>query len=359
MRAISGRSSTEATRFSLGRSALAACVSDLLGGGKPVTTGDSLDAVDRRLLNYIQKEFPLTGRPFAAIGQQLQISEDEALARIRRLKETGIIRQISAIFDSRSLGYSSTLVAMAIDEEQIDESAAGISEHPGVSHNYKRDHSYNLWFTLTLPPGEDLEAEVSTLAQRAGARKTRILPALHLFKIGVELDLEQEANAAERKRVREPKQPFAERDLVYVRVLQQDLPLDDAPFEAWAASLDLSEDELFGKAQEFGDSGVMRRFAAVLRHKKAGFLANGMVCWRIPEERLPDVGYQLASYPQVSHCIQRAVFPDWPYGVYCMVHAVSREKCDETARQMSLDISIDDYVILYSTKEYKKERVKY
>jgi DNA-binding Lrp family transcriptional regulator len=324
-----------------------------------VTNGDSLDAIDRRLLNQIQKEFPLTARPFAAIGQQLEIGEEEALARTRHLKEAGIIRQISAIFDSRSLGYSSTLVAMDIDEEQIDESAAGISEHPGVSHNYRRNHNYNLWFTITLPPGSDLEAEVSALSQQAEARKTRMLPALRLFKIGVELDLEQGANAAEKKRIRQPERPFAERDFAYVRVLQQDLPLDAAPFQGWASSLDLLEDELFTRAQEFIDSGVMRRFAAVLRHRKVGFLANGMVCWRVPEERLPDLGYQLASYPQVSHCIQRAVYPDWPYGVYCMIHAASREKCEETARQMSLDIGIDDYIILYSTKEYKKERVKY
>lgn len=324
-----------------------------------MTNGDSLDAVDRRLLNRMQKDFPLASRPFTVIGQQMGISAEDALERTRRLKEAGIIRQISAIFDSRHLGYSSTLVAMDIDEEQIDESAAGISEHPGVSHNYRRNHSYNLWFTLTLPLGSDLEAEVSTLSQRAGARKTRMLPALRLFKIGVELDLEQGANAAEKKRIRQPERPFAERDFAYVRVLQQDLPLDAAPFQGWASSLDLSEDELFTRAQEFIDSGVMRRFAAVLRHKKVGFLANGMVCWRVPEERLADLGYQLASYPQVSHCIQRAVYPDWPYGVYCMIHAVSREKCEETARQMSLDIGIDDYIILYSTKEYKKERVKY
>jgi DNA-binding Lrp family transcriptional regulator len=327
-----------------------------------MTRNDSLDAIDRKLLNQMQKEFPLAPRPFAVLGLQLGISEDDALERTRRLKETGIIRQISAIFDSRRLGYSSTLVAMSIDESQIDESAARISEHAGVSHNYRRNHDYNLWFTLTLPPGSDLESEVSELSRRAEARKTHMLPAIHLFKIGVELDLEQGVNAtAERNRIEEPEpgQPLSERDFAHVRVLQQDLPLDAAPFEGWAASAGLSEDELFARAQEFIDSGVMRRFAAVLRHKKAGFLANGMVCWRIPEERLPDVGNQLASYPQVSHCIQRAVYPDWPYGVYCMVHAVSREKCEEAARQMSQDIGIDDYVILYSTREYKKERVKY
>jgi DNA-binding Lrp family transcriptional regulator len=325
-----------------------------------MTTATALDATDRRLLNMIQKDFPLVARPFAAIGEQMGISEEDVLARTRRLKEDGIIRQISAIFDSRRLGYSSTLVAIDIPEERVDESAGRISEHPGVSHNYKRDHPFNVWFTLTLPPGADLEAEVARLSDEAGARRARILPALALFKIGVELDLEQGTNSAEkRKRSKKPPQSFTEEDLAYVRVLQQDLLLEAAPFRGWAESLGVSEDELFARARDFEASGVMRRFAAVLRHQKVGFVANGMICWRIPEEQLPELGYRLASYPQVSHCYQRPVYPDWPYSVFSMVHALSREQCDETARQMSEEIGISDYVILYSTKEYKKERVKY
>lgn len=325
-----------------------------------MTTATALDATDRRLLNLIQKDFPLVALPFAAIGEQMGINEEDVLARTRRLKEDGIIRQISAIFDSRLLGYSSTLVAIDIPEERVDESAGRISEHPGVSHNYKRDHQFNVWFTLTLPPGADLEAEVARLSEEAGARRARILPALALFKIGVELDLEQGTNSAEkRKRSKEPPQSFTEEDLAYVRVLQQDLLLEAAPFRGWAESLGVSEDELFARARDFEASGVMRRFAAVLRHQKVGFVANGMICWRIPEEQLPELGYRLASYPQVSHCYQRPVYPDWPYSVFSMVHALSREQCDETARQMSEEIGISEYVILYSTKEYKKERVKY
>lgn len=319
-----------------------------------------LDATDRRLLNEIQKAFPLVPRPFEAIGGELGIGEEEALARTRRLKEAGVIRQISAIFDSRSLGYESVLVAMEIDPARIDESAALISAHQGVSHNYKRDHAFNLWFTLTLPPGSDLEAEVAALATEASALRTRPLPAQQLFKIGVRLDLEQGTNAAEVRRPAEDAgRPMDDIDFSFVRVLQQDVPLEPTPFRGWAQSLDVSEEELFARARAFEDSGAMRRFAAVLRHRKAGFVANGMVCWRIPEDRLPEAGYRLASYQQVSHCIQRAVYPDWPYNVYCMVHAASREKCEETAKEMSRDIGLDDYAILYSTKEYKKERVKY
>ena len=325
-----------------------------------MTTSSAMDAIDRRLLNLIQKDFPLVARPFAAIGEQLGISEEDVLARARRLKKGGVIRQISAIFDSRRLGYSSTLVTMDIPEEHIDESASRISQHSGVSHNYKRDHSFNLWFTLTLPPGADLEAEVARLSDVAGARRTRVLPALRVFKIGVELDLEQGANVAEKRRPRkQPPQSFAEEDLSYVRVLQQDLPLEPTPFQGWAESLGVSQEEMFAKTKDLEASGVMRRFAAVLRHQKAGFVANGMICWRIPDERLPDLGYRLASYPQVSHCYHRPVYPDWPYNVFSIVHALSREGCEEIARRMSQEIGVDDYVILYSTKEYKKKRVRY
>jgi DNA-binding Lrp family transcriptional regulator len=323
-------------------------------------TAAAMDPTDRRLLNLIQKDFPLVARPFAAIGEQLGISEEDVLARAKRLKEAGIIRQISAIFDSRCLGYSSTLVAMDIPEERVDESAGRISEHPGVSHNYKRNHSFNLWFTLTLPPGADMETEVGRLSDISGARRVRILPALRVFKIGVELDLEQGVSAAEKRRpARQPPQSLREEDLNYVRVLQQDLPLEPAPFQGWAESLGVRQGRMFVKARELEASGVMRRFAAVLRHQKAGFVANAMICWRVPEEQLPHLGHRLASYPQVSHCYQRPFYPDWPYNVLSMVHARSRKQCEEIARRISQEIGIEDYVILYSKKEYKKERVAY
>jgi DNA-binding Lrp family transcriptional regulator len=325
-----------------------------------VTTAASRDISDKRLLNQLQMRFPLIPRPFAAIAERLGLSEEEVLKRARRLKEQGIIRQISAIFDSRRLGYSSTLIAMDIPKEQIDESALRISEHPGVSHNYKRDHPFNLWFTLTLPPGADLEAEVAKLAEEIGTQRTRFLPALRLFKIGVELDMEQGINTPiKRGPAKAPPQSLSLEDVAYVRVLQQDLSLVPEPFRPWAESLGVSQEGLFAKAQEFQECGMMRRFAAVLRHQKAGFVANGMICWRVPEDRLPELGYRLASYPEVSHCYQRPIYPDWPYSVFSMVHALSRRKCEEIARRMSQDIGIGDYVVLYSTHEYKKQRVKY
>lgn len=322
-----------------------------------------LTQLEKELVYAVQSAFPLVERPYRALGQPLHLSEDQVIRTIRALRTRGIIRQISAIFDSRRLGYTSTLVAMTIPEERLDQGATAISAHPGVSHNYKRDHPFNLWFTLTLPPGEDIEAQVERLAQAAGATRTRLLPALRLFKIGVELDVLNGANRAEKR----PPSPapalppgeLTERDRDFVRVLQQDLPAEPRPFDGWAAELGVGLAELFAWARRMEEARVMRRFAAVLRHQEAGFVANGMICWRMSAEQAAELGPRLAAYPEVSHCYQRPIYPDWPYSVFSMVHALSHQQCEEVARRMAADIGVGDYVILYSVKEYKKTRVQY
>jgi DNA-binding Lrp family transcriptional regulator len=116
---------------------------------------------------------------------------------------------------------------------------------------------------------------------------------------------------------------------------------------------------LFERAKEYERIGVMRRFAAILRHRDAGFVANGMIVWKVPEEKIDDIGMKLAEYPQVSHCYQRPVYQDWPYSVFSMVHARTKEACEKMGIEMSKRIGITEYKILFSSREFKKERVKY
>jgi len=144
-----------------------------------------------------------------------------------------------------------------------------------------------------------------------------------------------------------------------VRVLQEDLPITSRPFAVEAEALGVSEEALLAQARAFLDEGVMRRFAAVLRHQEAGFEANGMACWAVPEERIEEVGSILAASPRVSHCYHRPTYPDWPYPLYSMVHSRSREECESIVAGLSRQTGISDYTILFSSKEYKKERVKY
>lgn len=326
-------------------------------------TSQELDQIDKKLLNVVQWEFPLVEQPYAAIAEKLGISEEEVLQRIERLKEDQIIREINAIFDTRRLGYKSCLVAMRAPEDRIDEVAAVINQHPGVSHNYKRDHEFNLWFTLAVPPEKDLEEALEKLAQKTRAEKYRLLPNKKLFKIGVKLDMTQDEETLQpevrAKASHKEARPLTERDKEFIRELQEDLPLTPRPFDGMAQRLGISVAELLDKAREFQEVGYMRRFAAILRHQKAGFTANGMVCWQVPEERIEEVGKIAASFPQVSHCYQRPVYPDWPYNLFSMIHSRDIEKCKRIAQQISEKTGVTDYVILFSTKEYKKERVKY
>lgn len=325
----------------------------------------TLDERDQELLNLIQLEFPLVPRPFAALGERLGEPEGAVMDRYQRLKNERIIRQVSAIFDTRRLGYASSLVATAVDESILQEAAAVISAHPGVSHNYRRDHEFNIWWTIAVPPGMDLQAHVDALHRLSGARSTRVLPTLQLYKIGVDLDVSDQRSMAaqtnipaytERGRTGED---LSAEEIAYVRELQDDLVVEPAPFASMAERLGVSEDALVKACQGFIDEGLMRRFAAVLHHRRAGFGANAMSVWNVPDDQVDDYGYQLAGYAAVSHCYRRPTYPDWPYALFGMIHATSRERVEEAVESIREKTGLEDYRLLYSTQEWKKIRVKY
>ena len=327
-------------------------------------TATELTTTQKELLNTLQWDFPLVEEPFSEIGARLGLTEEEVIGQIATLKDEAIIRELNAIFDTRRLGYKSSLVAVRAPEDRVDDVAAVISEHPGVSHNYKRDHYFNIWFTLAVPPESDLESELDSLATRAGAETYRILPTKHLFKIGVKLDMTKDEEKLEpeqrvAKKSRPTAGPLTDEDRAFVRELQEDVSLVPRPFDGMAKRLGMTVPELLEKIQWFQDVGLMRRFAAVLRHQNAGFTSNGMVCWKVPEEQIRIVGEIAASFPQVSHCYQRPTYPDWPYSLFSMVHSRSDDKCRKIAEQISEKTGITEYEILFSTKEYKKERVRY
>jgi DNA-binding Lrp family transcriptional regulator len=331
-----------------------------------------LNPLDLKLLDSIQQEVPLVERPFQAIASKLGIDEADVIQRLDLLKAKprGIIRQISAIFDSRSLGYTSCLVAARVEESRIESAAAQINQHPGVSHNYRRNHAYNLWYTVAVPPGSllGLERTVEVLHRRSGAETTRLLPALKLFKIGVKFDLSGESNSAARASA--PPQDIdgpqsarqiklTEVDKRLVRVLQQDLPIEPRPFDAWATQAGVSVGELLHAASGYNETGCMRRFSGVLRHRQAGFGANAMGAWIVPTERHDQFGQTAASFSAVSHCYLRPTYPDWPYSIFTMVHGQSPPDCEQVLSAISSETGLADYAALYSSHEFKKVRVKY
>jgi DNA-binding Lrp family transcriptional regulator len=326
-----------------------------------------MDGADREILNLIQRELPLEREPFAALGRELGLTGKEVIRRIEALKRMRVIRQISAIFDTRVLGYESSLVAASIPKDKLNEAAKAINSHPGVSHNYERDNDFNLWYTVAVPPNSrlGLEGTVDVMHHISSAERTRILPTLKLFKIGVTLDMKEGATA--RKEVpaygekdREvADHEISEDDKAVIRALQEDIPLTPRPFDLWAERIGLTWEELLDRAHDLRRRKVMRRFSAVLYHRRAGFRANAMGVWKAPEERVDEVGDMFAHYQAVSHCYQRPTYEDWPYNLFSMVHGRSREECEAVLSAMAEESGVTEYTSLYSTREYKKTRVRY
>ncbi|MBI5697679.1 MAG: Lrp/AsnC family transcriptional regulator, partial [Thaumarchaeota archaeon] len=254
-----------------------------------------MDALDKEILNEIQWSFPLVQEPYKELANRFHITPDEMKKRISQLKSSGVLRQLSAIFDTRRLGYKSSLVAMAITPDKLDYVANQINRHPGVSHNYERNHEYNLWFTLATPPGSDLKTEVDKFGKLPGILKIRLLPTIKLFKIGVKLDMLDEkkkeiAPTEQKKKINDVKFDPTEEDKEFIRHLQKDLEVIDRPFLPAAQALGMTEAQVFDKLRYYEEIGVMRRYAAILRHRDVGFTANGMIVWRVPEQRIEEVG---------------------------------------------------------------------
>lgn len=324
-----------------------------------------MDAINRVLLDRLQRSFPIAPEPYRNLAEGLGIDSGEVRGRIKSLKGQGLVRQISAIFNTGALGYRSSLVAMAVPEAELERAVAAINQYPGVSHNYLRPGKYNIWFTIAVPPGESLERTVEELSSSAGGWPALILPALKKYKLAVVLDVLEEGESALSDDLSElPKveahdsfDPSAE-NIRVVRTIQEDLPLVERPFELWARDLNVNEEGLLELISKWLDQGLMRRFAAVLNHRQAGFIANGMVVWSCPAERVGDYGRILASHAEVSHCYHRPAYPDWPYNLYAMVHGRNIEECRRIAEKLAEAIHLHDYEILFSTKEFKKIRLK-
>jgi siroheme decarboxylase len=331
----------------------------------PVKT---MDELDKEILNQLQEGIELVPEPFKAVAEKLGTEEETILSRVRELKKD-TIRQISAIFDTRTLGYKSSLVAAKVPEEHLDEAAHIINQHPGVTHNYKRNHDYNLWFTIAVPPNSrlGLEKTVELLGELARVDVIRLMPTLKLYKIGVQLDMtgKQDGTKAKAKpSYNEEDRQKADKvitdfDIAVIRELQKDLPVESRPFDVFAQNLGLSTEELLEAARKMIERKQMRRFAAILNHRKAGFRFNGMGVWAVPEARADEIGPIMASFKAVSHCYLRPTYSDWPYSIFTMVHGRTLEECESILQAIEDETGITERATLYSTKEYKKTRLQY
>ena len=325
-----------------------------------------LDDLDRKLLNLMQGSFPIAPRPYQQVAELGGVSETEVMGRVARLLDKRIIRQVTPIFDTRALGYSSMLVAAKVDPENPHRAAHVINEHPGVSHNYLRNHELNIWFTIATEPDSELglEGTLEVLARESGAESVRQLPTLKLFKIRMDLEMEGDTRAlSSAAEVKEPieleAQPYDELDIAVIRALQGDMPVVEEPYAPAAAVLGLPRERLLDHLAGMQERGILRRVAAILYHRRSGFSANGMGVWEVPEEQIFDIGRRMASVRGISHCYQRPTYEDWPYSVFTMAHGRSKAECDAVLDAIAEQTGIHARATLYSSTEFKKIRLLY
>jgi DNA-binding Lrp family transcriptional regulator len=325
-----------------------------------------LDELDKKLLNLMQGDFPVARRPFLHVAQRAEVSEEEVMRRVQRLLDERIIREVTPIFDTRALGYKSMLVAAKVDAENPHRAAKFINSHPGVTHNYLRSHEFNLWFTIAVEPDSrlGLDGTLAVMQEKIGAESIRQLPTLRLFKIRMDLEMEQGTEALAAAGVAaEPAElepiELSESDIALIRASQGPMPVVREPFAPAAERLGVPQEEVLAGLDSLRERGGLRRVAAILFHRRAGFSANGMGVWKVPEEDILTTGVRMAAFRGISHCYQRPTYADWPYSVFTMAHGRSKEECDAILDSIAETTGITERATLYSSTEFKKVRMLY
>jgi len=319
----------------------------------------ALDEHEARLIRAVQCSVPLLPRPFAALAEELGSTERQVLDSLRKISRQGVLREISAVLEGGPLGYDSALVAGQVPEAKLERAVEAINAHPTVTHNYLRNHQYNLWFTIAVPQGMGLERTLQILAGEAGVQPFHPLRRTHTFKIGVNFDpLSLKNNTAATAPKNHAPVVVDEHSAKMFRAIQKPLPLEEQPFETLATQAGTTSAELLAFAnQHLG--GALRRYVGTLRHRELGVHQNSMAVWAVEPGQLALIGQQLANAPEVSHCYARNPIAGFPYALYSMIHGPDKKSCHGIARQLSEKTGCKDYTLLFSEREFKKQRLRY
>jgi DNA-binding Lrp family transcriptional regulator len=322
-----------------------------------------LTKFQKQLCNLLQDGLPICQRPFTEIAKTLNDDEVTVLEQSRLLKEAGVIRRFQAIVNYRALGRISTLVTSHIPEEDFDGVTDVVNALECVSHNYRRDHYYNLWFTLQMDNQSQIQSKLAELSMRFGTGFYS-LPVEDSFKLDVRFDTERlvmrdcpDIAVVNKRLVDKPAQLNKNQKLLLAG-LQKGLEFVPEPFDfSTVTGNDVQADLEMMKG--LVDKGVIRRIAAVLDHRRLGFEANVLFVCEIPRDRIIEAGRRLASLESVSHCYHRKVFEGWPYNLFAMMHAQDEEKIRNDINKFIKFDNIENYELLRTVTELKKQPVRY
>ena len=321
--------------------------------------------LEQLLLSVIQDAFPLEERPYQVLAEQLGSDEQSVFAAVENLRQSGIIRRIGGVYDSKALGFISRLCAGKVPEAALEAFAAVVNEIPAITHNYQRSHEYNVWFTVIAQSEAEIQKIVKDVCSKTELHDVHVLLATKKFKIntvmkGAGAPVDSKPLAVGRKNAVESCTELSSSDHVRIRIACNDIPHTLTPFKDWGVSCKELREDL--------DLRRMRRFGAILRHQEAGFADNAMVCfaetvdsrqWSVDRNSVNPAGAILASKPYISHCYERPAFEGFPYTLYAMMHAQSAEELDRNIKEAAESIGNPDYVVLHSVRELKKTSFKF
>ncbi|HNT35999.1 MAG TPA: hypothetical protein PKH07_13500 [bacterium] len=326
----------------------------------------SANPLDQRIFRMIQDGIPIQSRPFDVMAKDLGCSSEDLLNRIKTTVDKGMIRAIGAVFSPQHLGYRTVLCGALVSPACVRTVAEQLNRLHEVTHNYLREHDWNLWFTLVAADTSRIEEILNLVRTNQGVETVVALPARRVFKIAVLFDLDPtRATSSDaqvsvtRARMESPQNLPSPAQIQMVRALQQPFPLVEEPFRAMAAEAKCSEDQLLEQIRRWLSDGTIRRFGARVRHHVVGYAANGMAVWSVPETQVQQFGVCIARFPQVSHCYERQVCPQWRYNLYAMIHAAERQQVKEVHKLISDEIGHWDHEILFSVEEFKKSAPVY
>ncbi|MEJ6007123.1 Lrp/AsnC family transcriptional regulator [Paucibacter sp. AS339] len=321
-----------------------------------------------RLINDWQQRFPLCSEPLKALGEACGVDALRVQAELKKLHLAGSLGRIGGIWGSGA-GGAALLCAFAVPPQRLEAVAALVSAHPGVNHNYEREHAYNLWFVITGGDATQVEAGVSLLEQQSGLPALR-LPMQRAYRINLGFDLQRPhgRDCAARGRglesARDPQgaaHAVQSEDRALAALVEDGLPLIQRPYAAWAQALACSEAQIFAKIEQWLAQGTLRRFGVVVRHHELGFAANAMCVFNVPDAEVDAHAALLAQQEGVTLCYRRARAGDWPYNLYCMLHGRERGEVLAWLEQARAAAGLEqvEQTVLFSRRRFKQCGARY
>ncbi|WP_136417641.1 Lrp/AsnC family transcriptional regulator [Herbaspirillum sp. ST 5-3] len=326
----------------------------------PFSQSATLSERDFALVNAFQRDFPLLQRPFSALADMLDTDEATVISSLQRLQNRGVISRVGAVFRPNAIG-ASTLAALSVPAERLDDVAAYINALPEVNHNYEREHRYNLWFVATAPSRERLRAVMQEIEDHCDCGTLLVLPMLQDYHIDLGFDLacgtsgREYASAPGLSRGIEA---LSEAEQGLIAALQDGLPLVARPFE----QLGVPEAEAIETIARWLDRGVIKRFGVIVRHHELGYTANAMAVWDVPDDIADDIGRGIASNGCVTLCYRRVrQLPQWRYNLFCMVHGKDRAEVAASVAALSERCGLASYPheVLFSCRRFKQRGAHY